>query len=83
MLELDKEVCKIVKRGFHKASLQHHPDKLGIAAEDLSEVQGGLWRSIQQASVVLSDTSLRRVQARQIARLPLSELVFSGSLNRH
>ena len=54
---LDKQVANLVKRGYHKASLQHHPDKLGDA---ITDEQREYWRTIQQAQEVLGTTEVRR-----------------------
>ena len=54
---LDKQVANLVKRGYHKASLKHHPDKLG---DNITETQTEFWRTIQQALVVLTATESRR-----------------------
>jgi hypothetical protein len=54
--ELEKAVRNVVKRGYHQASLQHHPDKLG----EVSEQQNKHWRLIQNSYKWLSETDLRR-----------------------
>jgi chromosome segregation ATPase len=42
--DLEKSVCSLVKKAFHKASLLHHPDKLG---EDVTDEQRAYWRMVQ------------------------------------
>jgi len=54
--ELDSSVRNVVKRGYHKASLKHHPDKLG---EDITEEQQGYWNSVTLALQLLTLASSR------------------------
>jgi hypothetical protein len=81
--ELDKQVANLVKRGYHKASLQHHPDKLG---EAVSDEQREYWRTIQHAREVLGTTEVRReyFDMRDHAKFAaLREKHASGGGNEH
>jgi hypothetical protein len=48
--DLEKSVCNLVKKGFHKASLLHHPDKLG---ENVTDEQRSYWCEVQLGYIVM------------------------------
>jgi len=57
MDDLDRQVCNLVKKGYHRASLVHHPDKL---EGEISDEQHAYWRTVQLGLDVLSSASSRR-----------------------
>ena len=49
-----------VKRGYHRMSLQYHPDKLGDKSEEEQAAGNAIFIKVAQAYAVLSDEESRR-----------------------